>query len=74
MAIKFTVNFSSERVTGKKARGLQTEEIDCKCQTFFISFLSDRRKQTSARFFPLLYINFKSFFLKFCVAMTPGST
>ena len=39
MAIKFTVNFSSERVTGKKARGLQTEEIDCKCQTFFYLFL-----------------------------------
>ena len=39
MAIKFTVNFSSERVTGKKARGLQTEKIDCKCQTFFYLLL-----------------------------------
>ena len=27
----------SERVTGRKARGPQTEEIGCKCQTFFIS-------------------------------------
>ena len=26
-----------ERVTGRKARDLQTEEIGCKCQTFFIS-------------------------------------
>ena len=24
-------------VTGRKARGLQTEEIGCKCQTFFLS-------------------------------------
>ena len=36
----------SERVTGRKARGLQTEEIACKCQTF-LSLLSGRRKQTS---------------------------
>ena len=36
----------NERVTGRKARGLQTEEIACNCQTFF-SFLSGRRKQTS---------------------------
>ena len=25
----------AERVTGRKARGLQTKEIGCKCQTFF---------------------------------------
>ena len=36
----------TERVTGRKARGLQTEEIACKCQTFF-SLLSGSRKQTS---------------------------
>ena len=36
----------SERVTGRKARGLQMEEIACKCQTF-LSLLSGRRKQTS---------------------------
>ena len=35
-----------ERVTGRKARGLQREEIACKCQTF-LSLLSSRRKQTS---------------------------
>ena len=27
----------TERVTGRKARGLQMEEIACKCQTFLIS-------------------------------------
>ena len=27
------------RVTGRKTRGLQTEEIGCKCQAFFISLL-----------------------------------
>ena len=37
---------ASERVTGRKARGLQMEEIACKCQTF-LSLLSSRRKQTS---------------------------
>ena len=35
-----------ERVTGRKARVLQMEEIACKCQTF-LSLLSGRRKQTS---------------------------
>ena len=37
---------SIERVTGRKARGLQKEEGASKCQTFF-SVLSGRRKQTS---------------------------
>ena len=27
-------NAPSEKVTGRKARGLQREEIACKCQTF----------------------------------------
>ena len=31
--------WGNERVTGRKARGLQMEEIDCKCQTFFSSLL-----------------------------------
>ena len=45
----------NERVTGRKARGLQIEEIACKCQTF-LSLLSSRRKQTSDIFFsPSLY-------------------
>ena len=47
----------NERITGRKARGLQTEEIGCKCQTF-LSFLSSRRKQTNDIFF-LLYTNLK---------------
>ena len=65
-----------ERVTGRKARGLQTEEIGCKCQTFFISLLSGRRKQTSDIFFsPSLYKFKKRFLLKYCVSIiTPGST
>ena len=47
-----------ERVTGRKARGLQTEEIGCKCQTFFMSPLSSRRKQTiSVRIFSFSIIN-----------------
>ena len=41
-----TLILHGERVTGRKARGLQIEEIACKCQTFF-SLLSGRRKQTS---------------------------
>ena len=47
----------NERVTGRKARGLQMEDIACKCQTF-LSLLSGRRKQTSNIFF-LLYTNLK---------------
>ena len=50
----------SERITGRKARVLQTEEIGCKCQTF-LSLLSGRRKQTSDIFF-LLYTNLKGGF------------
>ena len=50
----------TERVTDRKARGLQTEEIGCKCQTFF-SLLSSRRKQTSD-IFSLLYTNLKGGF------------
>ena len=43
-----------ERVTGRKARGLQMEDICCKCQTL-LSLLSSRRKQTGDNFFPSLY-------------------
>ena len=39
----------TERVTGRKARDLQTEEIACKCLTF-LSLLHSRRKQTSKIF------------------------
>ena len=48
-----------ERVTGRKARDLQTEEIGCKCH--FLSLLSGRRKQTTDIFF-LLYTNFRGGF------------
>ena len=56
----YYINKSLERVTGRKARGLQMEEIGCKCQTF-LSLLSGRRKQTSDIFF-LLYANIKGGF------------
>ena len=39
-------NHNGEKVTGRKARGLQMEEIACKCQTF-LSLLIRRRKQSS---------------------------
>ena len=53
----------TEKVTGRKARGPQTEELGCKCQMIFISLLSGRReKATSVRFFSLLYTNLKGFF------------
>ena len=48
-----------ERVTGRKARGLQMEEVGCKCQTLSLS--RGRRKQTSDIFF-LLYTNLKGGF------------
>ena len=39
MAIKFTVNFSSERLTGKKARALQREEIELQGSGILYLFL-----------------------------------
>ena len=60
---------SIERVTGRKARGLQMEEIGCKCQTF-LSLLSGRRKQTSDIFF-LLYTNLKG---GFSPVLLPGKS
>ena len=63
-----------ERVTGRKARGLQMEKIACKCQTF-LSPLSGRRKQTSGILFPSLYKFKRKFLLKYCVViMTSGFT
>ena len=50
----------AERVKGRKARGLQMEEIGYKCQTF-LSLLRGRRKQISNIFF-LLYTNLKGGF------------
>ena len=42
-----------ERVTGRKARGLQTEEIGCKRQAFSIS--RKWQKETNYQYFFLLY-------------------
>ena len=65
----------NEKVTGRKAWGLQTEEICCNFFRHFFSLLSGRRKQISVRFFSLSIYEFKKrFLLKLCVAMTPGST
>ena len=57
LGVSLLINGPDERVTGRKARGLQMEEIGCKCQTF-LSLLISRRKQTSEIFF-LLYTNLK---------------
>jgi len=62
-----------ERVTGRKARGLQREEIACKRQTF-LSLLRGNRKQIVI-FLSSLYKFKRRFLLKYCVAiMTPGFT
>ena len=47
----------TERVTDRKARGLQMEERGCRCQTF-LSLLSSRKKQTIDMSF-FLYTNLK---------------
>ena len=75
MSLLFNVLSGFERVTGKKARGLQMEKICCKCQTCFLSLLSGRRKQTSVRNFPFTIQIKKEVSLEFCVARrTPDST
>ena len=46
---------SNERVIGRKARGLQTEEIGCKRQRFFFYLSLKRQKETNYKcqiFFP----------------------
>ena len=58
--VQFLDQEDTERVTGRKPRGLQMEEIAYKCQTF-LSLLSGRGKQTSDIFF-LLYTNLKGGF------------
>ena len=50
------------RVTGGKARGLHTGETGCRRQTFSLSLLSGRRKQTTASGFSVLYTDLKGFF------------
>ena len=69
-----------ERVTGRKDRSLQMEDIGCKCQRF-LSFSKRQEEETNYNcqiFFPSLFkilILYRRFLLKFCVAlMTPGST
>ena len=58
--IPWTEEPGSERITGRKSRDLQMEKIGCKCQTFFISLLSGRKKQISVVFLHTnLYTNLK---------------
>ena len=52
----------SERVTGRKVRGLQTEKIGCKCQIFLsLSSVTGGNKLVIC-IFPLLYTNLKGGF------------
>jgi len=51
--------FNTERVTGRKAKGLQIEKTGCKHQTCFLFLSSGRRKQTTSVIFSLLYTNLK---------------
>ena len=63
LVLFFLLLCAFERVTGRKARGLQMEKTGCICQTF-VSLLSCRRKQTSIFFFPSLYKFKRRFLLK----------
>ena len=60
----------TERVAGRKPRGLQRRKYAASVKTFFIFLLNGRRKQiTSVSFFPLLYTKLKGvlfFFLILC--------
>ena len=63
-----------ERVTGRKPRDLQTEEIGCKCQTLVIS-LKGQKEANYRYFFPSLYKFQRRLLLKYCIAIiTPGFT
>jgi len=54
------LGISVERVTGRKVRGLQMEEIGFKCQTFFyLSLKQQEEANYKCEFFPLLYANVK---------------
>ena len=66
----------SERVIGRKGRGLQTEETGCKSDIFNLFLkLQEETNYKSQTFLPSPYKIKSRFLLKFCVAMTtPGST
>ena len=51
-----------DRVTGRKARSLQTEEIGCKCQAFSLSLSLKRQEETNkCQIFSLFYTKLKVF-------------
>ena len=72
----FQLRGRTERVRGRKTRGLQMEEIECKCQTFDGEIKQQEETNYKCQiFFPSLHKIKSRFLLKFCVAMTtPGST
>ena len=54
---------NDERVTGRKVRGLQMEEIDYKCQTCFnLSLKQQEETNFSVKIFFLLYTKVKGGF------------
>ena len=75
--LRLCVPNAGKRVTARKARGPQVEEIGCKCQMFFFfSLLAGKNNPQVSDFFPpFLYKIKRRFILQFCVAVTiPGST
>ena len=75
--VSFLIKGPDERITGRKTRGLQMEEIGCKCQTFF-NLSHKQQEETNYKCqisSPSLYKFKRRFLLKLCVAMmTSGST
>ena len=59
-----------ERVTGRKARGLQREEIGWKCKTFSL-LMAGGNKQVLDFFSPSLYKFKRRFLLKFYAGVAP---
>ena len=57
-ATSLALKIETERVTGRKARGLQTGNRLQMSEIFF-SLLSGGKKQTSVIFFPLVYTTLK---------------
>ena len=60
--LSLDIRDAGERVTGRKARGPQAEEIGCKCQTFFLSLKLQEETNKCRIFFPLLYTKLKGGF------------
>ena len=60
--LRLCVPNAGKRVTARKARGPQVEEIGCKCQMFFFLFSLNQQEKTTHKcqiFFPLFYTKLK---------------